>query len=153
MPTFAKSSPMPASAERLWAFHVSPGALERLTPPWERVRIEDPGRGVAEGSRVVLRVGRFPFRLRWVAEHREVHPGREFTDVQIRGPFRRWEHVHRFVPDGDGASILEDRIRYELPGGRLGLWLGGPHVRRKLDRMFAWRHEATRRALEEGSSA
>lgn len=153
MPLFEKRTRIRASAERLWDWHAAPGALERLTPPWEAVTIEDPGGGIADGSRVVLLVGNVPFRQRWVAEHRRVEPGRGFMDVQVRGPFRRWEHEHTFEPDGADASILTDRIEYELPGGRLGAWLAGSFVRRKLERMFAWRHATTQTALEAGESA
>jgi len=153
VPIFEKRTRIRASAERLWAWHAAPGALERLTPPWEAVEIVEGGESIADGSRVTLKVGRFPFRQRWIAEHRRVQPGRGFSDVQIRGPFRVWEHDHAFEPDGRDASILSDRIEYELPGGRLLAWLGGPLVRRKLERMFAWRHAETQRALETETTA
>ena len=149
MAHFEKRTRIRASSERLWAWHAAPGALERLTPPWEHVVVEDPGSGIQDGSQVRLRVGRPPFRQRWLAEHRDVQPGAGFVDVQIEGPFRRWHHEHRFEPDGDRAAWLIDRIDYDLPGGRLGAWIAGPFVRRKLERMFAWRHETTRQALEE----
>lgn len=147
---FEKRTRIHASAKRLWEWHASPGALELLTPPWETVTVLDAGQGIADASRVVLRVGRFPLRQRWVAEHRDVHPGKEFTDVQIAGPFRHWEHRHVFEPDGEDASILVDLIAYALPGGRMGAFFGGPFVRRKLEKMFTWRHAATRQALESG---
>ena len=51
--------------------------------------------------------------------------GREFSDVQISGPFKSWTHGHRMTPDGANACTLEDRIEYELPLGALGNCLGG----------------------------
>lgn len=39
-------------------------------------------------------------------------------------------------------------VSYQAPLGLIGNWLGGWLVRRKLDRMFAFRHETTRRLIE-----
>jgi uncharacterized protein (TIGR01777 family) len=85
-----------------------------------------------------------PVPRRWVAEHRDVEPGRGFRDVQLEGPFRRWEHAHSMTPDGPDACRLEDRVDYELPLGSLGRVLGGGFVRGKLEAMFGYRHRVTR---------
>ncbi len=34
-----KRTHFPVSAERVFQWHVEPGALERLTPPWEEARV------------------------------------------------------------------------------------------------------------------
>jgi uncharacterized protein (TIGR01777 family) len=78
-----------------------------------------------------------------VAEHRDYIDGRQFRDIQIEGPFRRWEHTHLVEPDGAAACYLEDRIHYALPLGGAGALVGGPLVRRRLERMFAYRHRTT----------
>ena len=41
-------------------------------------------------------------------------------------------------------------FEYEAPLGWIGRFLGGWLIRRKLDRMFAYRHETTRRMIESG---
>jgi ligand-binding SRPBCC domain-containing protein len=53
-----------------------------------------------------------------------------------------------FEADGPEACYLEDRIEYELPFGRVGAWLLGPAVERKLHRLFQYRHQITREANE-----
>lgn len=143
MPIYELRSPMPCSAEELYAWHTRPGAFERLTPPWERVAVESRTGGIENGSRVTLRMGLGPLGLRWVAEHRNVIPGVQFEDVQTAGPFARWEHSHRFEPAEHG-SVLVDRIDYAPPLGGLGAWLGGGAVRSMLERTFAYRHRLTR---------
>src|ERR1700693_967917 len=98
MAVFEWRSPMPVSADELYAWHLSPGAFERITPPWQRMRVIERSGGVAGGARVVFEVKMGPVWRRWTADHHDVIEGRQFVDVQVRGPFAAWEHTHRFVP-------------------------------------------------------
>jgi ligand-binding SRPBCC domain-containing protein len=147
---FVKESHIDAPPERVFAFHESPGALERLTPPWEHVVVESGGGSIRPGERVTLRTKLGPLALRWVAEHTEYDPPRLFADRQVSGPFASWYHRHRMIADGHGGTTLRDEVTYKLPGGALGRWLGGGLVRRKLDRLFQFRHEVTRNVVESG---
>lgn len=99
--------------------------------------------GVEDGGEVVLAVRAAGRRRRWVARHHDHRPGRQFCDTQVRGPFARWEHCHRFVAEGPAQSYLEDDIQYALPLGALGRRLGGGFVRRMLRRVFRYRHDVT----------
>jgi hypothetical protein len=141
-------TPLAASAERVFDWHLRPGAFERLAPPWARLRLLESDGPPSEGSRAVIEVRAGPLVRRWIARHEAIEPGRGFRDVQERGPFARFEHAHRFIPDGTGRSLLEDRLEYRLPGGRAGSWLAGAAVRRALTRLFCWRHERTGADLE-----
>ncbi len=141
---FIRRVRIPAPAAEVFQWHARPGALERLTPPWEAVEIVERGGGIENGGRVVLRMGLGPVSRQWVAEHRGYEAGVQFRDVQISGPFAHWEHTHRVEADGRAGCILEDRIEYALPGKRLGQVLGGAWTKRKLARLFTYRHEVTR---------
>ena len=145
---FVRTVALPASAEAVFAWHEAPGAFERLTPPGEPVRVLSHTGGIRDGARVSLRVGPWPFRLRWDLEHVDYQSGRSFTDRQVRGPFKAWTHVHRMVPTGSDTCVLEDAIEYEMPGGLLGRWLGLLVMQPKLARLFDHRHAVTRRAFE-----
>lgn len=147
---FVRSTPVSASAEALFDWHEAPGAFERLTPPWEKVKVLRHVGGIRDGAQVTVAVGPWPFALRWHLEHRDYEYGRSFTDVQVRGPFRSWRHVHRMIPDGPSRCVLEDAIEFELPFGLLGDLIGRLIVERKLATLFAFRHEVTRRAFERG---
>ncbi len=133
---------IPTTTAALFDWHSRPGAFERLTPPWERVRLTSPHPGITPGSRVTLDIAVGPVHQRWVARHESVDPGRGFVDVQEEGPFVRWRHTHRFEALDSGRAALTDRIECELPGGPLAE-LGEPMVRRKLRRMLAYRHAVT----------
>lgn len=147
--TFEKRSRIGAPAAVVFDWHLRPEALADLTPPREPVRLEDrTGGPELIGSRVTLRVGPGPFAIRWVAEHTHFEPGRMFRDVQVSGPFAVWEHTHRVEPDGPDACWLVDSVRYELPFGRVGALLGGWFARRKIQRLFEYRHRITTEACE-----
>jgi len=146
---FLKRTRFPVSAERLFAWHAEPDALERLTPPWEHARVVRRTGTIHDiGSRVEIRVRIGPLWRTWISEHTAYDEGRMFRDIEIKGPFARWEHTHRFEPDGPSACYLEDRVEYALPLGALGKLVAGRYVRRKLDRLFAYRHGLTAAAFQ-----
>jgi len=130
------------SPETVFDWHARPGALERLFPPWERVRLLEGGTAaLTPGVRLRLEAGLGPLRLDWLAELSRVEPGgRGFTDIQVRGPFRNWTHAHVFEPDASGAGCrLTDRVEYEPPLPSLT----GRFIANRLDRAFRWRHRVT----------
>jgi ligand-binding SRPBCC domain-containing protein len=145
---FVKESRIQASPAEVFAFHESPGALLALTPPWESVEMVAGGDSIRVGSRVTLRTKLGPLSLDWVAEHTEYDPPHLFADRQVSGPFAKWYHRHWMKEDGEGGTLLRDEVEYEIPLGWLGRVLGGGFVRRKLQRMFDFRHEQTRRFVE-----
>ncbi len=145
---FSKRTRLNASAAVVFAWHAHPDALRKLVPPWEPVEVLERIGGIALGARVVLRIGRGPLKISWVARHTKYEENRMFQDVQDSGPFAFWEHTHRFEADGPDACFLEDTVRYTLPLAPLSHWIAGGLVRRKIQRMFDYRHEATRREVE-----
>ncbi|MCH8507724.1 MAG: SRPBCC family protein [Phycisphaerales bacterium] len=146
-----------APASEVFAWHQRPGTLNELIPPWEKVTIEQRPESLGDGARAVLVIRNGPLKLRWVAEHHGFVDrgleGGEFTDTQVSGPFKRWTHRHLVEADGPGACWLDDRIEYQLPLGPLGKLFGGAMTRRKLERMFGYRHEVTRKACETPDSS
>lgn len=138
---FGRAVELPSTAEEAYRWHERPGAFERLSPPWESVElVEAPV--VREGARAHFRLQLGPARSDWIAEVRDVRPGQGFADVQIAGPFSRWQHQHRFL-DEDGHARLEDQVAFELPAGPVGDALLSRSVEKRLERMFAYRHAVT----------
>jgi ligand-binding SRPBCC domain-containing protein len=146
---FIKESRIAAPPEAVFRFHESPGALRHLIPPWENMKVVEASGSLKPGSMVVLegRILRM-IPVRWVAMHTEYEPPHLFADRQESGPFASWYHRHRFLDDGQGGTILRDEVDYEPPLGALGRWMGGWLIRRKLERMFTFRHDTTRQLIE-----
>lgn len=146
---FIKESRIAASPEVVFRFHESTDALKHLIPPWEKMEIVESAHSLKPGSKVVLKgriLGFIP--VRWVAVHTEYDPPRSFADRQESGPFAYWYHRHLFLDDGSGGTILRDEVEYRAPLGILGQWFGGWYLRRKLEKMFEYRHAITRKIIE-----
>jgi ligand-binding SRPBCC domain-containing protein len=146
---FVKESFICAAPEKVFAFHEQTDALRLLTPPWEKSRVVQTARISEVGSQAIIEANIFgPIKSRWIAEHTEYNPPYSFEDIQIRGPFRSWRHRHLIKPNENGA-VLRDEITFEPPLGVVGRLLAGGLIKRRLERLFDYRHDVTRRACEE----
>ncbi|MCP4833542.1 MAG: TIGR01777 family protein [Phycisphaera sp.] len=142
---FRAESDLPFPVEDLAAWHFRMGALDRLLPPWQDVRVIEDAGEMRAGAETVLSVPLGPIRKSWHARIEEAEPGRRFVDVQVSGPFGAWRHEHRFqaTQEGSGAmSRLVDEIHYRMPLAPLGD-LGASFAAGDLDRLFRWRHWRT----------
>jgi uncharacterized protein (TIGR01777 family) len=140
MENFNFTGEFPASADVVFGWHERPGAFERLNPPWAPVRIVKKDAGIRDGARVSLRVPFGPIGIPWDLEHRGYVQGREFSDVQIRGPFRSWKHRHIIEPKGAELSVLHDKIEYQLPFNAISRIGKRLLVEHELERVFRYRH-------------
>lgn len=147
---FVKQTAINAPPDLVFRFHESPDALTHLIPPWEKMKMVESAGSLRPGSRVVLRGSLGVIPIQWIAIHTEYDPPHLFADRQESGPFGYWYHRHRFLDDGQGGTLLRDEVEYAVPLGVVGQWLGGWLVRRKLEAMFAYRHEKTRNLIESG---
>lgn len=134
--------------DQTFAFYGDALNLERITPPWLGFEVTTPGpieMGVGTRIEYRLRLHRVP--VRWRTRIEVWEPPRRFVDVQVRGPYSLWEHTHTFEEDGQGATIIEDRVRYSIPFGPLGELADRLLVRRDLKKIFDYRHDAVAREL------
>jgi ligand-binding SRPBCC domain-containing protein len=146
---FVKQSSIRASPERVFQFHEQPDVLSLLIPPWESARVIQPAKISEVGTQAIVETKVLgPITARWVAQHTVYDPPRLFEDVQLKGPFRSWRHRHIVEADQDGA-ILRDEIDYEPPLWFLGRALAPLLIQKRLQRLFDYRHEVTRRWCEE----
>lgn len=145
---FAKQSVIRAPPERVFEFHEQPDALALLTPPWEKARVVQAAKISDVGSRAIVQIDLLGlFRKKWVAEHTVYQPPNLFEDIQIEGPFKSWRHRHIVESHPEGA-VLRDEITYEPPLGLLGRLVSPLLVVRRLEKVFNYRHEVTRRWCE-----
>ena len=121
--------------------------LERITPPWLSFQVLTPDpieMGVGALIDYRLRVHGLP--LRWTSRIEDWEPGRSFVDRQLRGPYGLWHHRHTFAQRG-GGTVVRDEVDYAMPFGAVGDLAHPLFVRRDLERIFTYRHEAVPRLL------
>ena len=122
----------------VFAFFADPANLLRITPPGFGLRLRTPVATLAAGAVLDFRVRWLGLPLRWRAYVREYDPPYRFVDVQVRGPWARWEHRHLFLEE-NGGTWVEDRVTYRLPFGPLGRLAHGALVHRQLRALWAYR--------------
>jgi ligand-binding SRPBCC domain-containing protein len=127
----------------LFEWHARPGAFERLVPPWQSVEIVDRTGDIHDGDTLAMDIRLGPLRKRWLALHSDYIHGSQFRDTQIKGPFKHWVHTHVTLPDGPGASILDDRIAYALPIEVVTSRVAARIAAQEIRRMFRYRHFRT----------
>lgn len=132
----------------LFAWHERNGAISRLTPPWAPLKmIGRSGHGVQKGVKVSFRISLFKIPMTWEAEHIDYQENQLFKDRQVKGPFSKWEHTHRFIKDDSTTSSMEDHLEFKLPFGFLSRPFYG-FARKEFDRMFSYRHRVLKYDLE-----
>lgn len=125
-----------------WQFFSSPHNLARITPPAMDFHLlsELNSDGIYEGMLIDYRIRPiFKIACRWRTIIKDIVYGQCFTDMQLRGPYRYWKHVHQFTANDKGV-LMEDSVSYMLPYGLIGNAAHALFVRRKLNSIFDYRY-------------
>jgi hypothetical protein len=122
------SSVVDAPIEEVFGWHGRPGALSRLAPPWQPVRVGQEATSLRDGRAVLL----LPGGVRWVAAHQPggYDPPRQFADQLSSAGLSAvlsWRHTHLFRAEGEHGTRVTDEVDTTLPA-------------RMLREMFAYRH-------------
>ncbi|HEX2819111.1 MAG TPA: TIGR01777 family oxidoreductase [Streptosporangiaceae bacterium] len=125
---FTYSTVVNEELSEVFAWHGRPGAITRLTPPWQPVRVLQEARSLWDGQAVLG----LPGGLRWVAGHQpdSYDPPNMFADVLESSPLAAvlsWRHRHQFASAGERATLVTDVVDTTLPD-------------RMLRSMFVYRH-------------
>ena len=120
--TFEADVVVAAPIDEVFAWHTRPGALSRLLPPWQRVRVRREAEDLRDGRAELL----LPGGLVWAAQHHGYDPPNCFVDELTSLPLR-WRHEHRFDRIADGSTRVIDAVDTRVPA-------------RFLRPMFTYRH-------------
>lgn len=113
---YQTSNIVDAPLPEVWAWHTRPGALHRLAPPWQPVRLQAEVGSLRDGAAVLT----LPGGIRWVAAHQAdgYLPPRRFVDRLTSWPLAAilgWRHEHLFADvDGDRTEVT-DRVHTRIP--------------------------------------
>lgn len=139
MPVLKRSQFIPAPLEEVFAFFSEARNLEAITPSWVGFRFVTPGRiEMREGAVIEYRIRLHGIPVRWRTLITEWDPPHGFKDIQLEGPYKMWEHEHRFEAE-DYGTRMRDTVHYELPFGFLGRVADKFRVRSEVRRIFDYR--------------
>lgn len=132
---------LPITIDKAWDFFSSPKNLATITPPELDFQIINayPNEIVYEGMRIDYSVKPIlGIPVHWQTEIGRVEKNNFFTDIQVKGPYKVWEHTHHFS-EKDGGVLMKDVINYQLPLSFLGQFAHWLFVKNKIKHIFRYR--------------
>ena len=146
METYERSTVLPHSLERVFAWHETAASFDRFLPPLPLMELLERTGTIRDGDRATLRVGVGPFGFRFTVEHEGYQPLKEFGDRHIGGPYRSLRHRHLFRSTGAASCELTDRIHCEPRA--ISALLGRAWLRRTMERTVEFCQKRVRRDLD-----
>jgi ligand-binding SRPBCC domain-containing protein len=95
------------------SFHSRASSMAAITPPPIFVRIHRAPAILTEGDEMEFTLWAGPLPLRWLAKIEQVSE-KGFTDRQLRGPFKTWEHRHEFAVIDEEHTQVFDKIEMQI---------------------------------------
>ncbi len=126
--------------DEVFRFFAEPRNLGRITPSSMGFEFQSDDFEMRDGLDIDYRLRPLlGIPVSWRTGITSYDPPHRFTDVQLKGPYSRWEHTHTFE-SVEGGTRITDEIVYRLPLGPLGDIAHRLVVRSELERIF--RHRA-----------
>jgi len=126
--------------EKAFVFFENPKNLFDITPDWLDFRMVTNKNGdkVFERAEYDYYIRWFGFKLKWRSRIQTYNPPYDFTDIQIIGPYSKWEHTHIFKEQGE-STLMFDTVVYRIPFSYLGRAVHGLFVQNQLQDIFCYR--------------
>ncbi len=134
---------LPIPIEDAWSFFSSAKNLALITPAELKfvVHTQLNNEPIYSGMKINYTVRPLlNMPLIWTTEITDVVAPGTFTDRQLKGPYKLWQHTHTFTPVKGGVR-MEDEVRYALPLGLFGPLIHGLLVKSKLKYIFDFRRQ------------
>ena len=127
--------------EKAWKFFSDPKNLKDITPDEMNFNITSGAdKSIYAGQIIQYKVSPvLGINLKWVTEITHVKKNEYFVDEQRFGPYSLWHHKH-FFKKINGGILMEDIVDYKIPYGVIGQFAHVIFVKKKLEKIFNYRH-------------
>ncbi|WP_270090667.1 SRPBCC family protein [Sphingobacterium sp. SYP-B4668] len=139
--TLYREQELGCSLTTAWSFFSCAANLASITPPEMKFKVLSTLADDVIHEGMILDYAVSPLLgipLQWQTLITQVDVLKSFTDYQVKGPYRYWNHFHEFV-ETDKGVLMSDTVVYELPFGFIGNWVHSLYVQRKLNCIFDYR--------------
>ena len=131
---------LPRPRAEVFEFFSEARNLEQITPPMLRFHVVTPEPiHMGEGTLIQYKLLIRGVPWGWLTKITRWNPPFVFADVQLKGPYKKWDHTHRFIEENGGTRMI-DEVVYELPFGPLGDLVHALLVRRDVEQIFEYRN-------------
>jgi len=140
MKSFEQSFKVNCSIDKVWKFYTDIKHLEIVTPPNLNLKvIETSDKQIVKGLRMTISGRLFLYNSKWNSIISLVDISKHmYIDEMVKGPFKKWKHVHLFSEIGENQTVITDKIEFELPFFFLGKLMEG-YVENNLKKIFEFR--------------
>lgn len=139
--------------DEVFAFFSRPENLGRITPRSLGFEMRSTDLAMRDGLEIDYRVRPLlGIPLGWRSRISDYDPPHGFRDIQLRGPYRTWDHRHTFISEGLGTRVIDD-LNYSVPLGPLGEFAHRLVVRRQLEEIFRHRSRTIRSVFADARHA
>ncbi|GAA3336769.1 hypothetical protein GCM10017714_00860 [Curtobacterium pusillum] len=139
--------------ERAFALSLDIDAHERsMAASAERAVAGTTSGTIGLGETVTWRARHFGVVWRMTSRITALEAPHAFVDEQVRGPFARFRHEHRFEPSARGTRMV-DEIEFRAPLGPLGLLAERVALARYLPHLIRARNASLAAELRDGGQA
>lgn len=135
------SQHLPITMEEAWDFFSAAKNLAVITPPELDFKIltDLDGSEIYKGMMIDYKVKpMLGIPVHWKTEICSVNKPFQFTDLQVKGPYKLWKHTHTFSETKNGV-LMRDEVEYILPFGWLGRLVHQLVVKQKIEHIFKYR--------------
>jgi len=129
---------LPWSPEELFPFYGDAYNLEVLTPDFLQFKVQTPRPiEMKPGAIIDYRLKVHGIPLKWRTRIDQWEPASHFVDEQIKGPYVKWYHQHRFEAHAGGTRVI-DQVNFRPRGGPIIYHL---FVKRDVENIFHFRQQ------------
>ncbi len=134
------SQVLPITQTEAFKFFEDPESLPKITPDWLDFRMVNTHsvKEISEGVIFNLTIRWIGFKITWQSKIIDYKPPERFIDIQLKGPYKYWRHLHTFENAPDG-TLLKDEVTFTLPLGLIGCLLHRAIIKRQLEDIFSYR--------------
>lgn len=123
--------------EEVFSFFSKAENLQVLTPSFLAFEIlSEAPIEMNTGTLIDYRIKLNGLPMKWTTHIKLWSPPFRFVDEQLKGPYLRWEHEHRFETIDSNHTRMFDTVEYRVFGGQL---IHKLFVEKKLRKIFSYR--------------